>query len=151
MSPDQELLIVQRAARSVPASGEVWARYMRIIVSCLLDLNLMSYEQMVNTQERVDDIPEGQKQDEKESVHDVYIRALESKVVQQDLEQLIPLVLARASYERRRIEAGKADEDGLVNLIGILESGIEMTLQSACLLFVLFHSPDLGLSSFQAW
>jgi hypothetical protein len=29
---DVELELVQRAVRSVPASGEVWARYMRIIV-----------------------------------------------------------------------------------------------------------------------
>jgi len=100
----------------------------------------------------LEDLSEGQEQeeqDEKESVHDVYARALESKVVQQDLEQLIPLILARASYERRRIEAGKADEDGLVNLIGILESGVEMTLQSMCL-SILALSHDLNLSSFQA-
>lgn len=110
---DEELQIAQRAVRSVPASGEVWARYMRIV-------------------ERVDDAlvdEEEEDQEEKETVHDVYTRALVTKIVQQDLEQLIPLVLARASYERRRVEDGKADEDGLATLIGILENGIEMAFQ----------------------
>lgn len=49
--------------------------------------------------------------------------------MQQDPEQIITVVLARAGYERRRIEVGKADEDGLATLIGVLESGIEMVLQ----------------------
>lgn len=79
----------------------------------------------------------------KETVHDVFTRALETKMVQQDPEQLISLVLARASYERRKVDEGKADEDGLATLIGILESGIEMVLQSMFLLLVL---PDSSLT-----
>lgn len=31
---DMEMEIVQRAVRSVPGSGEVCARYMRLLVSC---------------------------------------------------------------------------------------------------------------------
>lgn len=78
---------------------------------------------------------EGSKEDQegKETVHDVFTQALETKMIQQDPEQLISLVLARASYERRKVESGKADEDGLATLIGILESGIEMVLQSTFL------------------
>ncbi|KXN88177.1 hypothetical protein AN958_07636 [Leucoagaricus sp. SymC.cos] len=108
---DVELQVVQRAARSVPASGEVWARYMRIIVP----------ETETDEEERSEEV--------KETVHDVFTKALETKVVQQDPEQLIPVILARAGYERRRIENGKSDEDGLATMIGILESGIEMVLQ----------------------
>lgn len=81
-------------------------------------------------QERIEDVSaEDENQDERESVHDVFTRALETKVIQQDPEQLIPVILARAGYERRRVESGRADEDGLATLIGILESGIEMVLQ----------------------
>ncbi|KAJ3565020.1 hypothetical protein NP233_g7910 [Leucocoprinus birnbaumii] len=111
---DVELQIVQRAARSVPAFGEIWARYMRVV------------ERM---DEALEGVEEQEEQEGKETAHDVFTRALETKVIQQDVEQLIPVVLARASYERRRVESGKADEGGLATLISILESGIEMACQ----------------------
>ncbi|KAF9454778.1 hypothetical protein P691DRAFT_716623 [Macrolepiota fuliginosa MF-IS2] len=108
---EDEMQIVQRAIRSVPASGEVWARYMRLL-------------------ERIEAaLEEEEDQEGRETVHDVFTRALDTKVVQQDVEQIIPVILARASYERRRLQSGKADEDGLATLIGVLESGIEMVLQ----------------------
>lgn len=45
---------------------------------------------------------------------DIYDRALEAKLVQVDIEELIPLVLARAGYEKRKVEAGDAGEEIIV-------------------------------------
>ncbi|CAA7261390.1 unnamed protein product [Cyclocybe aegerita] len=135
---DVELETYRRAVRSVPGSGEVWARYLRFL-------------------ERVsDDISEGL-----ESVADVYNRALEAKMIQADLNQLIPVVLARAGYEKRQLEAGSEDEDALPTLIGILESGIEMarqaskaidpTLRLEKFLATIYENAGLADSVFDAW
>ncbi|KAJ3513576.1 hypothetical protein NLJ89_g2871 [Agrocybe chaxingu] len=105
---DVELETYRRAVRSVPGSGEVWARYLRFL-------------------ERVSgDISEGL-----ESVAAVYDRALEAKMIRADINQLIPVVLARAGYEKRQLEAGSEDEDALPTLIGILESGVELARQAS--------------------
>ncbi|XP_006462676.1 hypothetical protein AGABI2DRAFT_186557 [Agaricus bisporus var. bisporus H97] len=107
----EELRIVQRAVRSVPGSGEVWARYMRLL-------------------ERFEDASEDENEEGRETVHDVFTRAFQGNILQQNPEQLIPVVLARAGSERRKIESGRADEDSLATLISILESGIEIVLQA---------------------
>ena len=39
---------------------------------------------------------------------EIYDRALEAKLVQVDIEQLALLVLARAGYEKRKVETGDA-------------------------------------------
>ncbi|KDR82688.1 hypothetical protein GALMADRAFT_57506 [Galerina marginata CBS 339.88] len=102
---DIELETYRRAVRSVPGSGEIWARYIRFL-------------------ERVfasEDVPEGL-----ETIPEIFNRAVDAKVVQTDIEQLAPLVLARAGYEKRLLEAGNEDENVLPTLIGVLESGMEM-------------------------
>ena len=38
---------------------------------------------------------------------DIYTRAMETKLISADVEQLIPLVLARGGYEKRQLEGGK--------------------------------------------
>ncbi|KAF9013425.1 hypothetical protein BDQ17DRAFT_1386973 [Cyathus striatus] len=108
-----ELATYRRAVRSVPGSGEVWARYIRFL------------EQVSSSDG--DDEP----MEERETVADIYSRAFATNLLQSDVEQIVPIVLARAGYEKRKIGAGTADEDGLATLIGVLESGIEMVHQAS--------------------
>ncbi|KAF8895465.1 hypothetical protein BD779DRAFT_1619135 [Infundibulicybe gibba] len=102
---DLELETVRRAIRSVPGSGDIWSKYIR----CL--------ERTMNSDPT---------SDAEESVADIYMRAFNIKAIQQDVEQIVPLVLARAGYEKRQMETGNGDDDTLPTLIGLLESGIEM-------------------------
>jgi len=46
-----------------------------------------------------------------------------------DVDQIVPLVLARAGAEKRAIESGLAGEDTLPTLIKVVEDGIEMIRQ----------------------
>ncbi|KAJ7505514.1 hypothetical protein B0H11DRAFT_2220941 [Mycena galericulata] len=98
-----ELAILQRAVRSVPGSGEVWARYIR----CL---------------ERAEDQDEALVQ----SISDIYDKALSTNLLQSDVEQLVPVLLARAGYDKRRFEASDGDEDRFVTMVAALETGIEL-------------------------
>lgn len=41
------------------------------------------------------------------------------------MDQVVTITLARAGYERRRLESGNQREDTLTTLIGVLESGIQ--------------------------
>lgn len=41
-----------------------------------------------------------------------------------ELEQIIPTVLARASYERRIVEVG-SDDAAITNLVQVLQEGIQ--------------------------
>ncbi|KAJ7600967.1 hypothetical protein C8J56DRAFT_813965 [Mycena floridula] len=102
---DIELEVLKRAVRSVPGSGQVWARYIRHI------------ERFVEL--------------DQERIANTFNQAFATNLVQTDVEEIIPVILARASYERRRIEAGDADEDTLATLIAILESGIEMVRKAS--------------------
>ncbi|KAF8908958.1 hypothetical protein CPB84DRAFT_1766490 [Gymnopilus junonius] len=104
-----ELDIYRRAVRSVPGSGEVWSRYIRFL-------------ERLNSSEEV---PEGI-----ETVPETYNKAIDAKLVPSDVEQLVPLVLARGGYEKRLLEADKGDENTLPTLVGVLESGIEMAHQA---------------------
>ncbi|KIM89071.1 hypothetical protein PILCRDRAFT_812968 [Piloderma croceum F 1598] len=94
---------LRRAVRSVPSSGDVWARYLRFL------------ERTADSQE-----PMG----ERESVSEAFGRAMSMNVLQKDVEQVVPIVLARASYEKRLLEDDKAEEDTWNNLIKTLEDGI---------------------------
>ncbi|KAF5315056.1 hypothetical protein D9619_007334 [Psilocybe cf. subviscida] len=104
---DVELAVLRRAVRSVPASGEVWARYIRFL-------------------ERVDEAPE-----DLETVPDIFDRAIATKVVQKDIDQLAPLILARGGYEKRNLEIGKGGDDTLPTLIGVVETGIALAYQAS--------------------
>ncbi|KIK08003.1 hypothetical protein K443DRAFT_1909 [Laccaria amethystina LaAM-08-1] len=95
----------RRAIRGVPESGEVWARYIRL-------LEHLSYSDAQH--EGLD------------TVSDIYTKALSTNLLQTDAEQIIPVILARAGFEKRRWETGGGDEDSLVTVIGVLESGVEM-------------------------
>ncbi|KAJ7695961.1 hypothetical protein B0H17DRAFT_930002 [Mycena rosella] len=100
-----ELSVLQRAVRSVPGSGEVWARYIR----CL---------------ERAEDQGEPSVQ----SISDIYDKALSTNLLQSDVEQIVPLLLARAGYDKRRYDA---NEDLFVNMVAALETGIELVQKAS--------------------
>ncbi|KAI0632486.1 RNA-binding protein Prp24 [Trametes polyzona] len=97
---EQLLLIFRRGMRSVPASGELLARYMRFL------------ERALEPEEAASEI------------NALYEKAQSIAPLQADVEQLVPTVLARAGFEKRLIEAGKAGEDGYANLLQILMDGI---------------------------
>ncbi|KAK0503883.1 hypothetical protein EDD18DRAFT_1411611 [Armillaria luteobubalina] len=101
-----ELEVLRRAIRSAPASGDVWARYIRHL-------------------ERVSDSADDSSRTE-DSVSEIYNSALGTNLLQSEVEQIIPVVLARAGFEKRRFEAGDGDDETFATLIAILESGIEM-------------------------
>ncbi|KIK69665.1 hypothetical protein GYMLUDRAFT_212399 [Collybiopsis luxurians FD-317 M1] len=104
-SQESQINLFKRAVRSVPGSGEVWARYIRLI-------------------ERYTD-PE-HIQGGRDIVSGLFTQACSVPQLVQDVEQLIPLVLARAGFEKRLIDLGVSDDETVPTLIGILESGIEM-------------------------
>ncbi|KAL1745101.1 hypothetical protein HDZ31DRAFT_37139 [Schizophyllum fasciatum] len=97
-----QLRTYRRAARSVPGSGEMWARYIRFL-------------------ERTEDEAE-EEEPNKETVEAIYDRAFASGLLQTDVEQIVPVVLARAGYDKRSAE----DADSIANLIAVVETGIGM-------------------------
>ena len=92
----------------------------------------------------------------KYAIAEIFNRAIDTKLVQSNIDQLASVVLARASYERRRLEAGSEgflcgysqsrasnltstlDEDILPTMIGVLEGGIEMAHQGSFRFLLLF-------------
>lgn len=98
---------------------------------------------------------------------DVYMQAFNTKLLVEDIEQIVPVVLARVGYERRKIEAGNggegshcyllkitnpppSDEDTLAILIGALEAGIDLVHQGAISCFDCGVNPD-SANSIQSW
>ncbi|KAI6122456.1 hypothetical protein EDD16DRAFT_1570902 [Pisolithus croceorrhizus] len=108
--------LLRRAMRSVPGSGETWARYIR------------------HLEKNKSDLAEDESVEEAESIPDAYARALSTNLFtklgkgspDRDPEQIIPLVLARASAEKHGIEAGRANEDSFADLVKIVEDGLAM-------------------------
>ncbi|KAK0449212.1 hypothetical protein EV421DRAFT_1780622 [Armillaria borealis] len=100
-----ELEVLRKAIRSAPASGDVWARYIRYL-------------------ERISDSVDSSNTED--SVSEIYNSALGTNLLQSAVEQIIPVVLARAGFEKRRFEAGDGDDETFATLIAILENGIEM-------------------------
>ncbi|KZV80119.1 hypothetical protein EXIGLDRAFT_845875 [Exidia glandulosa HHB12029] len=107
--PRVELGTLYRSTRSVPGSGDAWARYLRAL-------------------ERHAEV-EGPK----ESVEEAFGRALEAGMVQDSAEEIVPLVQARADYERRRLEAGAEGEEASPadRLVSTLEGGIELVRKAS--------------------
>ncbi|KAK7048174.1 ATP-dependent DNA helicase PIF1 [Favolaschia claudopus] len=103
-----ELEILQRAVRSVPGSGEVWARYIR----CL---------------ERA----EGQDEASVPSISEIYDKALSTNLLQSDVEQLVPVLLARAGYDKRQFEATEGDEDRFITMVAMLEAGLDLVRKAS--------------------
>ncbi|KAF9257513.1 hypothetical protein L218DRAFT_910382 [Marasmius fiardii PR-910] len=99
-----QLNALRRATRSVPGCSEVWARYIRFLESVdpeNLDLG-------------------------SDNVPNIYEKAFSLNLLQSDVEQIVPIVLARAGYEKRRIEGGTSDDQTLPTLINVLDTGIDM-------------------------
>ncbi|KAI0820419.1 RNA-binding protein Prp24 [Trametes gibbosa] len=90
---EQLLLIFQRGVRSVPASGELLARYMRFLERAL------------------------QLEEASAQIGAVYDKAQSIAPLQSDIEQLVPTVLARAGFEKRLIEAGKSGYGALLQIV----------------------------------
>jgi hypothetical protein len=65
---------------------------------------------------------------------ELFSRALATNVLDKEVEQIVPLFLTLAGFERRQIEASKVeeadqmsvDEDSFATLVGVLETGIEI-------------------------
>lgn len=100
-----ELQVLRRAIRSAPASGDVWARNIRYL-------------------ERISDPTDSSST--ADSISKIYNSALGTDLLQSEVEQIIPVVLARAGFEKRWFEAGYGDEKTFATLIAILESGIDI-------------------------
>ncbi|KAJ6584742.1 hypothetical protein B0H19DRAFT_1319016 [Mycena capillaripes] len=101
-----EVDVLQRAVRSVPGSGEVWARYIRCLrLRCDL---LWKHIPVSNCSA------------------DIYDKALSTNLLQSDVEQLVPVLLARAGYDKRQFEPSDGDEDRFVTMVAALETGIEL-------------------------
>ncbi|KIK95320.1 hypothetical protein PAXRUDRAFT_140954 [Paxillus rubicundulus Ve08.2h10] len=112
---------LHRATRSVPGSGEVWARYIR------------NLERTASVDS--EDVPMG----ETETLSDAYHRALSTNLFAKtnpkgpdpDPEQIVPIVLARAGAEKRAIEAGKGGKDAFATLVKVVEEGLVMVRQAS--------------------
>ncbi|KAG6813581.1 hypothetical protein H0H92_009625 [Tricholoma furcatifolium] len=90
-----------------------------------------------------------------------YMRALTLSMglVSSDVEQIVPVILARASYERRREDA--SDDELIPTIIAILESGIEMVhkasktgdpkLRLEKYLASIYHQADLSVNAIAVW
>ncbi|THH19088.1 hypothetical protein EW146_g2006 [Bondarzewia mesenterica] len=76
-----QLKVFRRAVRSIPGSGDIWARYIRF---------LEAHEELIESNKA-------------ETISDAYDRALATGLFEEDPEQIVPLVLARAGYEKRKI------------------------------------------------
>ncbi|KAI0326875.1 RNA-binding protein Prp24 [Cubamyces sp. BRFM 1775] len=97
---EEQLLVFRRGMRSVPVSGEFYARYMRFL------------ERGLEAEEAAGEI------------NATYEKAQSIAPLQADVEQLVALVLARAGFEKRLVEAGKAGEQGFDALMQIVMDGI---------------------------
>ncbi|KAF9468618.1 hypothetical protein BDZ94DRAFT_1279703 [Collybia nuda] len=56
---------------------------------------------------------------------------LHHKVLRSDVGQIVPVILARAGYEKRRMEVDSEDQDILPTLIVVLETGLELVQQAS--------------------
>ncbi|TCD69018.1 Splicing factor [Steccherinum ochraceum] len=101
-----QLQVFERATRSIPGSGEFWARYMRFLERMELDLS---------------------------SIEAVYESAMKFTPLQKDVDQLVPVILARASYEKRQADSHaeiEADERYLPAM-QILFDGMRMVRKAS--------------------
>ncbi|KAG1792920.1 uncharacterized protein HD556DRAFT_1238518 [Suillus plorans] len=113
----------QRATRSAPGSGEVWARYIRFL------------EREQESEASTDEMDASQNED----IEAAYARALSTTLFSRgrksdpevDADQIVPLVLARAGAAKRAVEAGHDDGDSLTTLIKVVEDGIAMVRQAS--------------------
>ncbi|VDB84644.1 unnamed protein product [Peniophora sp. CBMAI 1063] len=101
---DNQLLIYQRAVRSVPGYGEIWAKYIRFAEANPALIVAAQAE-------------------DAEALHN---RAFATKLFNKDPEEIVPVVLARAGYEKRMLLSDQGDaETRLGNLLTVLEDGLQ--------------------------
>lgn len=120
-SQGQSVELWRRATRSAPGSGEVWARYIRFLE-----------QESEGTEDEM-------RAAKNEDIEAAYTRALSTTLFTRggksdpevDADQIVPLVLARAGAEKRAVETGRADENGLATLIKVTEDGITMVRQAS--------------------
>ncbi|THH01889.1 hypothetical protein EW145_g6837, partial [Phellinidium pouzarii] len=100
---DQQKTVLQRAARSVPGSGVIWAKHIRYLESTESNVEALMH-----------------------SVSEIYDMALSSGLIQKDVEAIVSLVLARAGLIKRAIASNGEVEANAVVLFQVLEDGIAM-------------------------
>ncbi|KAI0036479.1 hypothetical protein K488DRAFT_41187 [Vararia minispora EC-137] len=112
---DSQLAVLRRACRSIPGSGELWSKYIRF---------LEAYPELSDTGIA-------------ETASTIYDRAFATKLFEKEPEEIVPIVLARAGYEkpnRRFVETRQlinycllsADADAAVPILfGVLEEGLD--------------------------
>ncbi|THH27765.1 hypothetical protein EUX98_g6425 [Antrodiella citrinella] len=88
--------IFERAARSIPGCGEFWARYLRFLERTGHD---------------------------RASIEVVHATAMRFTPLQKDVEQLVPIILARAGFEKRQVD-GQEDDEQYLPLMRILLDGM---------------------------
>ncbi|GBE83236.1 predicted protein [Sparassis crispa] len=95
-----QLTVLKRAMRSVPASGEVCARYLRFL-------------------ERAADVNDAQIE-----IAAAYDKTRSIAPLQYDVEQLVPVIVARAGYEKRRLGGSDEDEKTYDSFVELVLDGI---------------------------
>ncbi|KAI0338891.1 hypothetical protein BDW22DRAFT_1409299 [Trametopsis cervina] len=93
--------IYRRSTRSVPGSGEVWARYIRFL----------------------------ERSGRGDEITAAYSNALSVSVLVSDADQLVPVVLARASFERRKVEREEMGHEGYEGVLLPLLEGQSLMRQ----------------------
>ncbi|KAF7331655.1 ATP-dependent DNA helicase PIF1 [Mycena kentingensis (nom. inval.)] len=121
---ENELTIFQRAVRSVSGSGEVWARYIRCLVSHLNERGKRRFPVFQAGSPARHLEPSN-------ALAEIYDKALSMNLLQEDVEQLVPVVLARGAFEKRLLEASDGDEDRLITLVATLEAGVELVRKAS--------------------
>jgi hypothetical protein len=96
-------VIAERAIKNLPSSGLVWASYLRTVEKSKLGTA---------------------------AIEILFARAIETKVFDDKLEELVLLYEARADYHRREVDemiAGSEELEGdmIDSVVGILSQGIE--------------------------
>ncbi|KAH8114308.1 hypothetical protein DFH11DRAFT_1593741 [Phellopilus nigrolimitatus] len=99
---EQQRRAYQRAVRSVPGSGAIWAAYLRFLERTESDVDVLL-----------------------QTASETYDKALSSGLVQKDVEETVPLVLSRAGLVKRTIMTNnEGAEGGVEMLFKVLEDGI---------------------------
>jgi squamous cell carcinoma antigen recognized by T-cells 3 len=62
---------------------------------------------------------------------DAYTRALAPGLIQKDIEQIIPLILARAANARRGLDQADGVESAFVTLLEVLENGLALVAEAS--------------------
>lgn len=129
---DNQLTVLQRALRNVPGSGDLWAKYIRFLVCgptlpgsqpIYLCLSQEAHPEVTDTGD-AEQIPSTSLTAGVLSSLNIfrilgaYDRALATNLFVKDPEEIVPLVMARAGYEKRRLVAGEGEYHLSTGLFG---------------------------------